>query len=92
MPHQVFEQRREGRGPVRWYWQLLFAKVWLAAAFLLLSLVGIAVVLFRVSVEAGVPGGQRVLAFMAGTFILALWMCILNMLMPRRRPEQETPQ
>ncbi|WP_433886981.1 hypothetical protein [Pseudomonas vranovensis] len=74
-----------GKPRVKWYWRVLFAKVWLAAAFLFLSLLGAGVLLLMTSADSSLDASQRWLALTAGIGVLTTCAYLGQLALPRRR-------
>nr|NLU60191.1 hypothetical protein [Pseudomonas sp. BIGb0427] len=75
-----------GKPRVKWYWRVLFAKVWLAAAFLFLEPAGGGgVLLLMTSADSSLDVSQRWLALTAGIGVLATCAYLGQLALPRRR-------
>ncbi|MVV52305.1 hypothetical protein EJA72_29345 [Pseudomonas sp. PB120] len=73
--------------PVRrttWRWRILFIKVWLIAAFLLVIFLGLGVTAIMAGTSDELEWGQRVSAFGVGALIIVAGLGILKALIPEK--------
>lgn len=70
------------RPRTRWFWRVLFIKVWLSAFLLIAGMLGAGVVMLVAAFEDDVPWDERLLTFAGGLLVLAVCLGIIRMALP----------
>ncbi|MNF39102.1 hypothetical protein D3C84_200660 [compost metagenome] len=70
------------RPRTRWFWRLLFIKIWLSAFLLIAGMLGAGVIMLVAAFEDDVPWDERVLTFAGGVMVLLVCLGIIRMALP----------
>lgn len=66
----------------KWFWRVLFIKVWLSAFLLIAVMLGAGVVMLVAAFEEGASWDERLLTFTGGVLVLFVSLGIVRMALP----------
>jgi cytochrome c biogenesis protein CcdA len=69
---------------VKWRWRILFIKVWLIAAFLLVIFLGLGVTALMAGADGTLELEQRVYAICVGAIVIFIGLAILKAVIPTK--------
>ncbi|MCY1409595.1 hypothetical protein D3C76_1139000 [compost metagenome] len=72
------------RPRTKWFWRLVFIKVWLSALLLIAGMLGAGVIMLVAAFEEQTPWDERLLTFFGGVLVLFVCLGIIRMALPEQ--------